>query len=159
MYGIFASQHRGQQGHAVSASLPVVARYIMPGLVRKLLHGPELPKVACPGLQVAEEAPDDAAVIVIAVPCPQNEAPTWTKHSNYITCPRNGACSWPKHSDHVPRPRKQPLSWTEFFRFDMLPLDPAVPGELEISLGQQVLPRPWHCTAWHGLSGEARHGP
>ena len=61
-------------GHAVSASLPVVARYIMPGLVRKLLHGPELPKVACPGLQVAEEAPDDAAVIVIAVPCPRNEA-------------------------------------------------------------------------------------
>ena len=43
-----------------------------PGLVHKLQPGLELPKVACPGLQVAEKAFGDAAVIVIAVPCPQN---------------------------------------------------------------------------------------
>ena len=60
------------------------------GLVRKLLPGPELPKVACPGLQIAEEALGDAAVIVIAVPCPHNEA-----------------LPWPKRSDHVPRPRNE----------------------------------------------------
>ena len=48
----------------------VAVRYILPGLVRKLLCGLELPKVAYLGLQVAEEAFGDAAVI--AVSCPQN---------------------------------------------------------------------------------------
>ena len=36
-----------------------------PGLVHKLQHGPGLPKVSCPGLQVAEEAFGNAVVIVI----------------------------------------------------------------------------------------------
>ncbi len=47
------------------------------------------------------EAPDDA--VVIAVPWPQNEAFSWTKHSN-----------------HVPGPRQQSITWPGFFRFDML---------------------------------------
>ena len=50
--------------------------------VHKLLHSPELTKIACLSLQVAEEAPDDS--VVIAVPWPQDGALTWTEHSNHL---------------------------------------------------------------------------
>lgn len=34
-----------------------------PGLARKLLPGPELPTVSCPGLQIAEEAFGEATLL------------------------------------------------------------------------------------------------
>ena len=86
------------------------------------------------------EAPDDA--VVIAVPWPQNEAFSWTKHSI-----------------HVPWPRQQSITWPGFFRFDMLRPIMLLLVNLRCQWGNKCYHGPGLCTTCPGPGNAARLGP